>query len=159
MSEVTNLLKRDQNRSDQSLPSWVSPRHRFMGSLNIARSLPGADPTCQHRSPNWKHPQNPNLQQNEAPQWFDCCNKKKREKKGGWFSRGKELETFFDIARYNKKGCSSYNVAYTYSPWGWAFLFAKCFQLQKDLRNMTFLRESPHLLTIAMVVLVVIWLF
>ena len=74
-----------------------------MGSLNIARSLPGADPTCQHRSPNWKHPQNPNLQQNEAPQWFDCCNKKNEKKKGGGSQGEKNWRPFLILQDTTKK--------------------------------------------------------
>lgn len=106
MSEVTNLLKRDQkpwqNRSDQSLPLWVSPRHRFMGSLNIARSLPEADPTCQPEVRTGKNPKK-NLQQNEAPQWFDCCNKKKTRKKKGGELKGKKWRPFLILQDTTKK--------------------------------------------------------
>lgn len=73
-----------------------SPQHRFM--VNIARSLPGADPTCQPELELFRTQQNI-LQPTKL--FVVCCNKK-REKKGG--VKGKKWSPFLiHIARYNNR--------------------------------------------------------
>ena len=106
LSEI-NLLKRDQkpwqNRSDQSLPLWVSPRHRFMGSLNIARSLPGADPTWKNPKSELEKPQKKTFSKTKLPSGLIVVTKKNEKKKGGGSQGEKNWRPFLILQDTTKK--------------------------------------------------------